>query len=410
MNIKTYNYSFNKPFYFGLFFALFLGQYSCSNDNLTEDGKVPSGQNTTSVVGLTFKSRIPIKNIGSNNWMESLTDDIDIRDVSIPATHDSGTHDLMPLAKCQDLSISAQLNAGIRFLDIRVTPQGTGSVYNFNLKLSHTFISATSFNDVLLNVKQFLKVNPTETVLIKISRDTGAECDLPDYRKENVSFLNEYNTYKNNVKLENFLTQFLIAQEINKEYATMFTKNINVNNKIRISDLRGKALLFYDYSKFPKSFSKINSVSVGFYGDNLKKVQLLPTTNPLLLIQDYYKNTWYSSKYEDEKVKKGLINEFMVKRNELAIQMAKNTFRGINTKTPFSFNFISMSGVVTTPNDYSKSMNMFFLNEIIKNYDASKTIYLNGSKQLKYNVGFGITFFDFPSNDLIRAVYNNNFK
>lgn len=393
----------------GSLFYLALVLCCCSNDNIVEDTQLSKEKTVSGITALNTKKNVSITKVNSTNWMSNLLDDIDIREVSIPATHDSGTNSLMRLAKCQDLSISDQLNAGIRFLDIRVTPQGTGSISNFKLKVSHTFISSTGFKDVLNDVKKFLTTNPSETILIKISRDSGAEYDLPDYRKENNSFYNEYNGNKSSIKIENFLTQFLIAQEINDGYANLFTQGVNIKDEIPMSNLRGKAVLFYDYSKFPLSFRKINSLSVGLYEDNLKSIQLLPTNNPVLLVQDYYKNTWYSSRGTDESIKRGLINDFMLTRDKLAIKFALANFKGTSFRLPFSFNYISMSGVVTTPYDYSKNMNAYFFDDIFKNYEKPKSLDVTSKNQVAYKTGFGIVFFDFPSNELIKAVYTSNF-
>ena len=405
--IPSTTYAKSSLFIFGI--LLFS---SCSNQDLAD---ITSASNATSanieLSTLSSKKVISIKNVGSNNWMASLADDIDIREVSIPATHDSGTNGLMSLAKCQNLSISDQLKAGIRFLDIRVTPQGKGSISNFSLKLSHTFVSSIAFKDVLSDVKNFLLANPSETILIKIARDSGAEYDLPDNRKENIFLYNEYAPYKNNIKLENFVTQYLIAQEINKGYASLFTQTSSIKNKITMGSLRGRALLFYDYSKFPKSFQKINSISVGLYEDNVDKVQVLPATNPVLLVQDFYKNTWYTSKSADGSKKSGLITDFMTARHKLALQKVIDKYNGIkNTNnSPFSFNYISMSGVVTSPDDYAKNLNSYFLNTVVKNYIVPRTFAANTKSKLSYKVGFGITFFDFPSDELINAVYSDNF-
>jgi 1-phosphatidylinositol phosphodiesterase len=213
------NYSL-KPY--SILFSLMLLFLSCTNQEIvdTTNSNISTSVSSTKQLS-TLSSK---KMITSSNWMAFLADDLDIRAVSIPATHDSGTNGLMRLAKCQDLSISAQLNAGIRFLDIRVTPQGTGSISNFSFNVSHTFVSSIGFKDVLDDVKIFLTANPFETVLIKIARDSGADYDLPDNRKENMSFYNEFANYKSAIKIENFLTQFLIAQDINNGYAAMFTQ------------------------------------------------------------------------------------------------------------------------------------------------------------------------------------------
>ena len=58
-----------------------------------------------------------------NSWMPSLNGTLPISQYSIPGTHDSGARfdpALAPgTAKCQDLTIAQQLDAGVRFLDIR---------------------------------------------------------------------------------------------------------------------------------------------------------------------------------------------------------------------------------------------------------------------------------------------------
>ena len=58
----------------------------------------------------------------SIDWMSKVSDDVNILDLSIPGTHDSGAqHSIADVAgKCQDLSISSQLEIGVRFLDIRL--------------------------------------------------------------------------------------------------------------------------------------------------------------------------------------------------------------------------------------------------------------------------------------------------
>ena len=53
-----------------------------------------------------------------------MPDDVKLRDIIIPATHDSNTTNLegkllIPFSLCQKLNIYEQLNFGVRYLDLR---------------------------------------------------------------------------------------------------------------------------------------------------------------------------------------------------------------------------------------------------------------------------------------------------
>ncbi|MDO4364395.1 MAG: phosphatidylinositol diacylglycerol-lyase, partial [Clostridia bacterium] len=60
--------------------------------------------------------------VSGNNWMSGIKDDTAISDISMPGTHDSGTQnvDLPIWSKTQSLSISEQLNIGVRYFDLRL--------------------------------------------------------------------------------------------------------------------------------------------------------------------------------------------------------------------------------------------------------------------------------------------------
>ena len=103
-----------------------------------------------------------------NNWMTPLDGNLPLSQFSIPGTHDSGAlvEPVSGTAKCQNLSIADQLNAGVRFLDIRCRhlndafPIHHGSVYqNMN------------FTDVLNATIGFLNANPGETVIMSVKEE-----------------------------------------------------------------------------------------------------------------------------------------------------------------------------------------------------------------------------------------------
>ena len=109
-------------------------------------------------------SCICLQAIVADPWMSRLADSVPVDSITIPGTHDSAAYNtLLVWAKTQDMSLSDQLNNGIRFLDIRcrhINNKFTihhGAVY---LKMN--------FDDVLNKVIDFLTQNPTETVLMQI--------------------------------------------------------------------------------------------------------------------------------------------------------------------------------------------------------------------------------------------------
>ena len=114
-----------------------------------------------------------------NSWMKKIDDRTLISQINIPGTHDSCTYRVQFsfLAKCQSLTITEQLNCGIRFLDIRVEKDGN------RLKLVHDIADCKTpekprknlYLDAVLNdCKSFLSQNPSETILLSYKRDDGA--------------------------------------------------------------------------------------------------------------------------------------------------------------------------------------------------------------------------------------------
>lgn len=122
--------------------------------------------------------RIPVK--GSADWMKKLPDDLLLSDILIPGTHDSATRyvQLPWFSKCQDLSISEQLEAGYRYLDIRLGDVKKGADYP---PLMHGFTkcktgplgAALTLDQVLADCYAFLHQHPTETVLFAVKHEHG---------------------------------------------------------------------------------------------------------------------------------------------------------------------------------------------------------------------------------------------
>lgn len=80
-----------------------------------------------------------------SSWMGDIPDDARVTELSIPGTHDTCSVDgLLGFGKTQNLDLVDQLNAGIRFLDIRL------SHYRDNLYVHHDVVHmGKSYADVL---------------------------------------------------------------------------------------------------------------------------------------------------------------------------------------------------------------------------------------------------------------------
>lgn len=182
---------------------------------------------TSSMVG-TFAATTnakPVKSvinsaINGKNWMSYLPNGANLATINIPATHDSGTTkimsiglldvlkgllknesvlsgaaagivtalimnitgglnaDLAPFAKDQNLTIKEQLDNGIRLLDMRVSNYSDKTDTTNRLEVSHGGFrcldedgNPLTINKVIKNAKDFVHVNPSETVVISVSNE-----------------------------------------------------------------------------------------------------------------------------------------------------------------------------------------------------------------------------------------------
>ncbi|MGJ7032013.1 phosphatidylinositol-specific phospholipase C [Niabella hirudinis] len=108
-------------------------------------------------------------------WISYLNGAKKLLELTIPGTHDSGTYpiDLGP-AKCQNLSLTEQLNAGIRFLDIRLKPSGHDDDPDALMVWHGQSATGLNFNDdVVGNCNAFLQAYPQETIIMSIKNESA---------------------------------------------------------------------------------------------------------------------------------------------------------------------------------------------------------------------------------------------
>jgi len=145
-----------------LFVALVLTISACKKEE----------QQTEKISGPKLKENVNPNSVllsfSLNNWMSVLADQNSIAAISIPGTHDSGAmiEPVAGTAKCQNLSIADQLNAGVRYLDIRCRHIDNafaihhGAIYQ-NL----------NFNDVLNACINFLNSHPSEAIIMSVKEE-----------------------------------------------------------------------------------------------------------------------------------------------------------------------------------------------------------------------------------------------
>ncbi|SEP86863.1 phosphatidylinositol-specific phospholipase C domain-containing protein [Neolewinella agarilytica] len=116
-----------------------------------------------------------------SNWMAKLKDDLSIKDITIPGTHDSGADYGCPdpafnkYGKCQDWSIDKQLKQGVRYLDIRLNIED-GKLQNYHGRCDQR----EDFGSILKTITSFLAANPSEGILMRVKREDDEESGYKD--------------------------------------------------------------------------------------------------------------------------------------------------------------------------------------------------------------------------------------
>ena len=143
---------------------------------------------STIVSLLTF---VPLERMSvkkANAWMNEVSDDYLIKQMSIPGTHDSGaTHSIFDVAgKCQDLSIQSQLNIGVRFFDLRL------QLRNDELEIVHSFVNQKLyFADVIKAMIDFVKEYDSEFLIISLKEEESSFNSTKSFEDVLVSYLKD---------------------------------------------------------------------------------------------------------------------------------------------------------------------------------------------------------------------------
>ena len=124
----------------------------------------------------------------AGDWLGQMSDLALIKDISLPGSHDTmALYALGDLAgRCQSLSLASQLEAGVRFLDIRLQNQ------NDTLKAVHGIVDEKEkFPSIVNTIDTFLTEHPTEFVIVSIKEEEKAKGGTKDFETLVVDSLTE---------------------------------------------------------------------------------------------------------------------------------------------------------------------------------------------------------------------------
>ena len=145
---------------------------------------------------------IPINSVEANKshaWMQQVSDEKRIVEMSIPGTHDSGaTHSIFDVAgKCQDMGIKEQLNIGVRFFDIRL------QLVNDKFEVVHSFVKQNlMFSSVIDDMGNYIRNNPSEFLLVSIKKE---ESDINSTLGFEEALKNEIKNYEDVISYDTSL-------------------------------------------------------------------------------------------------------------------------------------------------------------------------------------------------------------
>ena len=223
------------------------GDHGGSGDSGDQGGSGDSGDQGCSG-GSGDQGDQPKPQITANSWMTAIDDDTKIALLTIPGTHDAATSTCAGPGKCQTLTISGQLEHGVRAFDLRPTMDNNSTLGNIYHSILDTGVS---MEDAMKYFDSFLKTHPGEGIIV-----------LMRYESERQIFgsIDEDN-YKTAMK--NFLWD-------NKIYQSRMAA---FNKSMTMKDLRGRILIISRNDLSPVStfetaytqWSHSNSVGEALY-------------------------------------------------------------------------------------------------------------------------------------------------
>lgn len=146
------------------------------------------------------------------SWMKFVDGNKRISELSIPGTHDTMSIKSGVIWQNQTMTLSQQLESGIRVFDMRTRH------INNKFRMHHGIIAQdTYFDDVLRDIDTFLTDNPSETVLFRLRSEHTPESNTRSYTETLDAYLADngskrYAGSSDNPTLDEIRGKFVILQ------------------------------------------------------------------------------------------------------------------------------------------------------------------------------------------------------
>lgn len=151
--------------------------------------------------------------VASNpSWLASIDGNKRLSELSLPGTHDTMSIKSGDIWQNQTMTLSQQLESGIRVFDMRTKHA------NNTLQMHHgVILQDTYFNHVLTDIDNFLNENPSETVIMRLGPDEG-DGNTRSYTETLNSYLADNGSKRwsptiNNPTLNEIRGKFVILQK-----------------------------------------------------------------------------------------------------------------------------------------------------------------------------------------------------
>ena len=293
----------------------------------------------------------------SADWMAQLDGERYLSEISLPGTHDTGSHyvPLNYIFQCQDTTVAQQLEYGYRYLDLRlVIGEKDGEpalVIKHNFATCRTgafpFSKSLYLEDILTDVYAFLEAHPSETVILCMKAENGDD-DIGDVQR-------------------------LLYEQVDEKAGMFYTDNVIPT----LDEVRGKIVLATRFEDKIGVGEAKRGLNFDWQDQGDKTVVDVPYA--ISMINDD-QALWVQDRYNyDIKDKLDAIYDDL-----------ENCQADVET---FSLNFTSTSGSAFAghPKKYAKTINTELLNYAWKEGTC-----------------YGVVIVDFATEDLAKCIYETN--
>ncbi|TOD07919.1 hypothetical protein CGJ70_23730, partial [Vibrio parahaemolyticus] len=195
----------------------------------------------------------------NSDWMSAIEDSTKLSEISIPGTHNSMSLYGGDVAATQTLTIADQLDMGIRYLDARFKYRN-GELFAYH----GIMYQYQTFSEFISTVSRFLDSNPTESIIIRIQNEGGAEEYENEFYDKFTTVLSKYkHNYiiptSNNPTLGEIRGKFVFVRDFN-----VFGNNIGIErSSLHIQDDHKLETNWSLYSKWERIKSHFYSINSG---------------------------------------------------------------------------------------------------------------------------------------------------